>query len=55
MWNPEEDKILLELYEKYGPNWQNISFYLKNRSGKYIESCCYYVFTVHCVNSSMKI
>ena len=36
MWNNEEDKILLELYEKYGPNWQNISFYLKNRSGTII-------------------
>ena len=34
MWSQEEDIILIELYKKYGPNWQNIAFYLKERTGK---------------------
>ncbi len=36
MWSQQEDIILLELYEKYGPNWQNIAFYLKERTGIYL-------------------
>ena len=37
MWSQQEDQILLGLYKQYGPNWQNIAFYLKERTGKQVR------------------
>ena len=36
-WNKEEDKILLELYDKYGKNWAKISKEMRTRTGKQIR------------------
>lgn len=31
-WTPEEDQLLLNSYEKYGPQWLKISYALENRT-----------------------
>ena len=36
-WNKEEDKKLLELYNKYGKNWAKISKEMLTRTGKQIR------------------
>ena len=36
-WNKEEDKKLLELYNKYGKNWAKISKEMRTRTGKQIR------------------
>ena len=36
-WNKEEDKKLLELYNKYGKNWAKISKEMHSRTGKQVR------------------
>jgi len=37
-FTPQEDKLLISLYNKYGPSWSRISKYLKGRSGDMIKN-----------------
>lgn len=37
-WTPEEDKIIVEKYQMYGPHWVKISEFLPGRSGNNVKN-----------------
>ena len=37
-WSPEEDKIIVEKYQIYGPHWVKISQFLEARSGNNVKN-----------------
>ena len=37
-WTPEEDKLILEKYQEYGPHWVKIAKFLNGRSGNNIKN-----------------
>lgn len=37
-WTPEEDKLILEKYQEYGPHWVKIAKFLNGRSGNNVKN-----------------
>lgn len=37
-WTPEEDRLILEKYQEYGPHWVKIAKHLNGRSGNNIKN-----------------
>ena len=37
-WTPEEDRLILEKYQEYGPHWVKIAKFLNGRSGNNIKN-----------------